>query len=127
MNTTSRQHVAMILRKAADTLSASVLRASDHMQVAKTIMEQLGGQRKFQMMTGAKKFVAFSAEHGGPGLMIGFPNKRGPNGVRIDLTPADTYKVTFFKGNNKVKEFDDIYADDLISLFEKNTGLYLSL
>jgi len=55
----------------------------------------------------------------------------GSNCIRVTLTPDDLYKVEFIfiRGTSvKIKnEFEDIYAEDLKGLIERETGLYLSL
>jgi hypothetical protein len=100
--------------------------------VAKTILEQLGGN-KFAVMTGAKGFYAGSSElqfslPGNPGFV-----KDGINKVVISLDPSDTYTVTFYrvakKGlGAKVKaSFSDVYCDALRGIFERTTGLRTSL
>ena len=102
--------------------------------VAKTILEQLGGNR-FRAMTGAKNFLGadysltFSLPGGG-----GF-TKGGINKVVIELTPMDVYTVTFYRMRRSkgtllakvVSKFEDVYCDGLRSLFERETGLATSL
>jgi hypothetical protein len=106
-------------------------------QIAKTILLQMGGAGKIKMMTGAKNFMALPS-----GVSFDFPNKGGPNHVKITLEPDDTYTVEFgrkagmkalMSGNLKADDFykqiskhTDIYFDQLKELFEGQTGLYLS-
>ncbi|MGK7932388.1 MAG: hypothetical protein AB4041_13285 [Microcystaceae cyanobacterium] len=98
-------------------------------QIAETILEQLGGQRKLIAMTRAYHFMAL--EEGG--ITFKFKGSQKFNYCKILLTPLDTYTVIFEKWNwkafslHKEQSFDDIYYDALIPLFEKETGLYLSL
>jgi len=99
------------------------------MEVAKTILEQLGG-RRFMAMTGAKNLLA-----GNCSLSFQLPSrfaKDGINAVLIELTPADTYTVTFKKFFNSrtrglvvntVSEHTDVYCDTLQPLFTRETGL----
>ena len=93
------------------------------MEVAKTILSQLGGNR-FAMMTGSKNFVA-----GANTLSMKLSrNKSGGNYLRITLTPADVYKMEFIsirgmKMTTK-KEFENVYCDQLQSIFTDATGLY---
>jgi hypothetical protein len=100
-------------------------------QVAKTILQQLGGSL-FATLTGAKNFVgsenslSFSLPGGG-----GFC-KNGINRVNIELAPSDTYTVKFYRFQRgatlvTVSEHTDIYFDGLQDLFERETGLYTSL
>jgi hypothetical protein len=99
---------------------------TEQMQIAKTILEQLGGNR-FVRFTGAKNLVALES-----GLLFSIPKaKDSINRVRITLTPADTYTVEFCAvRGSKVKEvakLEDVYCDMLVELFETNTGLYTHL
>lgn len=93
---------------------------------ASIILEQLGG-KGFSMMTGAKNFVT-----NGNDLTFSLPGaggfcKKGINRVNIELTPADTYNVAFYRLRGSklvtVSEHTDIYCDDLRELFERETGL----
>jgi hypothetical protein len=98
--------------------------------VATTILEQLGGGR-FLAMTGAKNLVGsadtLSFRLPGSG---GF-TKNGINVVSIQLTPADTYTVTFSRLRasklTTVEAHEDIYWDQLREVFERATGLATSL
>eukprot|EP01049_Picozoa_sp_SAG25_P003291 SAG25_NODE_188_length_12354_cov_23.716116_13_plen_97_part_00 len=93
------------------------------MNVAQTILSQLGGNR-FAMMTGSKNFVA-----GQNTLSMKLSrNGSGGNYLRITLTPADVYKMEFIsirgmKMTTK-KEFENVYCDQLQSIFTEATGLY---
>lgn len=100
------------------------------MQVAETILEQLGG-RKFIAMTGAKDFIGKPDE-----LQLSLPRnfaKDGINRVRVRLDPSDTYTVIFERVNARRGEYtevyktSDIYCDQLRELFEEHTGLRTSL
>lgn len=121
--------------------------------VADTILQQMGGARRLSAMIGAKDFFS---DDGGKSLVFKFPNKQksGPNYVKITLNGKDLYDVTFSRyGTEKeeldpeetamykkfgikpkgkmytkvVKEYNDIFADQLVDIFEKTTGLYLRL
>ena len=95
------------------------------MTVANEILRQLGGNR-FIAMTGSKNFVA-SAEKNYLGMKL-TRNASGANYLRITLTPMDVYKMEFIsiRGNSmKTKvEFNDVYCDQLQTLFTEATGLY---
>ncbi len=101
----------------------------DPMTVANTILEQLGG-RRFIVMTGAKNL---SGEKNS--LTFKIPKaKSGITHVKVTLDPSDTYTVRFIKqarapsfAITTVKEYSDIYADQLRDLFEHTTGLYTRL
>lgn len=94
------------------------------MQVAKTILEQLGGNR-FIAMTGAKMLVAgddFLQFKIGAGAI----NKA--NTVRITLEPSDLYRVQFYRVRGvDVREIGEclrgVYADQLQGAFTASTGL----
>jgi hypothetical protein len=92
--------------------------------VADTIAKQMGGIGRLKLMLGAKNFTA-----GSDNLTFKWPNKersRG-NGVRIVLRPDDTYDMEFYNGPKLVKKYEGIYNDQLVSVFEKQTGWFLSL
>jgi len=97
-------------------------------QIAKTILEQMGGTRRLQMFLGANNFVALPN-----GVMFMFPNKQRSKGnkVVVKLMPSDTYRMEFWNvagGKAKlVKKFDDVYAEDLVEQFESQTGWYLRI
>jgi len=93
--------------------------------VAKTILEQLGGN-KFVVMTGAKNFINW-----GNGLSFKLPGaefaKQGINYVKITLDPSDTYTMEF--GRTRGSEYkvinthNNIYFDVLQEVFTRETGL----
>lgn len=97
------------------------------MNVAQTILSQLGGNR-FVAMTGSHQFMAGeNALH-----MKLRRNKSGANYLTIELTPMDVYTMTFksIRGTNPVKiksEIKDVYFDQLESIFTQETGLYTRL
>jgi hypothetical protein len=96
------------------------------MQVAQTILSQLGGSR-FVAMTGAKNLVA---GHNSLSMHIG-QNAKKVTHVRIRLDPSDTYTVEFVrisKSNFKVlTTVSDVYCDMLQEIFTQHTGLHTSL
>ena len=91
--------------------------------IAKIILDQLGGQRKLILMTGAYHFMAYKD---GVGFKI---KNRKVNYIQIVLNAKDLYNVTFSKTFKetlkKVSYHEDIYFDELIPLFEKQTGMYI--
>lgn len=98
-------------------------------QIAQTILQQLGGQRKLIAFIGAYDIFALEEK----GLSFKFKGSRKFNYCKIFLTPMDTYTLIFQKWNwkaNSLKNettFEDVYCEDLIPFFEETTGLYLSL
>ena len=97
------------------------------MGVAKTILNQLGGH-KFRVMTGAKNFL----DHGDALSMRIGRNSSNSNYLKVSLNSMDLYDVHFSKLTKKfeeksVKEYNDIYADSLVEIFESHTGMYTKL
>ena len=95
--------------------------------IANEIYRQLGGN-KFRVMTGAKMMV--STENG-IRMRIG-RNKTNANFMEVSLNSLDLYDVTFAKltkmGEMKsVKEYENVYNDMLVSIFESHTGMYTTL
>ncbi len=105
------------------------------MSIADTIFQQLGGGR-FVAFTGAKEFNTK-----GNNLRFRIPrNASKANMVEITLNGLDLYDMKFtkytpFHLNKKtfewveekvveVREFKDIYCDQLQALFTEVTGLY---
>jgi hypothetical protein len=93
------------------------------MSIGETIFSQLGGNR-FRAMTGAKMFT-----QGPASLTFRFGRGRA---MRIELTPADLYDVTFYRKKGKFdveaeKTIEGAYAEDLRRIFEDHTGLRTSL
>ena len=107
--------------------------------IAITILEQLGGKR-FMLMTGAKDL---NVVKNGLRFKIG-RNASKANTVTITLNGLDLYDIRFSKyipaklvtnrakqtaewkqeKNETVREFHDIYFDQLEELFTEVTGLY---
>ena len=97
------------------------------MSIAKTILEQLGGN-KFVAMTGAKNFVDCGDALS---MRIG-RNKTSSNYLKITLNSMDTYDMKFCKLTRKfeeksVTEYHNIYNDMLTDQFTSHTGMYTSL
>ena len=98
-----------------------------NMTVAKTILEQLGGN-KFRVMTGAKNFMGFAE---GLVMKIG-RNSSNSNYLKITLNMMDLYDMEFAKvtrmGEKKsVTEYNDVFCDSLVEVFERHTGMYTKL
>tara|TARA_B100001105_G_scaffold255467_1_gene255130 strand:+ start:1643 stop:2035 length:393 start_codon:yes stop_codon:yes gene_type:complete len=106
--------------------------------IAQTILDQLGGS-KFTAMTGAKNFLTIAN-----GLQFKLPQNFAKNNisvVRITLLPSDTYSMEFGKilkqkdpqygvkmpVYKKISVHEQVYADQLRSLFKDETGLDVSL
>jgi hypothetical protein len=95
--------------------------------IAATIIRQLGGGGKLQMMIGLKQLIN---EPNGVTLVFPLPKHRGAvNRVRITLNGKDLYDMEFIRTRGRsqkiVKEFNDVYAEDIKDRFEEGTGLYI--
>lgn len=96
-------------------------------QVGKTILDQMGGAGRIKALLGAN--FSFTPD----GVVIQWPSRHRSRGnvVEIELMPSDTYEMKFFNvstaGKKLVKKYDDVYADALIDIFERQTGYYLKL
>ena len=98
-----------------------------NLTVAKTILEQLGGN-KFRMMTGAKNLAG---DENSLSMRIG-RNSSNSNYLKITLNSMDTYDMKFCKLTRKfeeksVTEYNNIYNDMLTDQFTAHTGMYTSL
>ena len=97
--------------------------------VADTIAKQMGGIGRLRAMLGAHSFAT-----SGNDFSFVFPNKQRSRGNAVLVTynaGKDLYDMEFFnvsvKGRKKVASYDDLYFDDLISIFERQTGWALRL
>jgi len=88
------------------------------LSVARTIIEQLGGNR-FKAMTGAHTFVDSG---NGVSFQIG-KNPKGVTHVKITLDKTDTYRVEFYIGSTISTIITRCYANMLSSVFKHSTGL----
>lgn len=97
-----------------------------NLTTANTILNQLGG-RRFLAMTGSTNLVG-----GKNSLSMKLKrNSSKCNYLRITLNSMDTYDVEFIsiigtKISTK-KQFTNIYNDQLVNIFENETGYYTSL
>jgi len=97
------------------------------MTVAKTILEQLGGN-KFCVMTGAKNL---GGTENSLSMRIG-RNKTSSNYLKITLNMMDLYDVRFSRvskmgSERSVTEYNNVFCDSLVDVFEKHTGMYTKL
>lgn len=98
------------------------------MQVAQTILQQLGGNR-FAVMTGAKNFLGDESS-----LSFRLPSyfaRGGINAVKVTLNDLDLYDVKLMKVRGTsvatVAESANLYAEDMVRYFSEKTGLALKL
>lgn len=96
--------------------------------VGDVIVQQMGGANRLRAMLNA------DIREIPQGVWIRFPNRQRSKGnlVEIKLQPDDTYEVTFYNEGRlaerkQVKQVDGVYADQLVGLFERQTGLYLRI
>ena len=96
------------------------------MNIAQEILIQLGGN-KFRVMTGSSQFT--SGKNSLSMKLI--RNNSGANYLRITLTPMDVYKMEFIsirgESMKTKREFEEVYFDQLQSIFTEVTGLYTKL
>ena len=96
--------------------------------VVQTILEQMGGANRITAMTGARLLY----DENSVTIRTRFYNKERANTVTITYDyEFDTYRMKFFRIRGfkvvELGEVNDVYCDQIISLFESKTGLYLSL
>ena len=116
----------------------------EQIEIANTILQQMGGHGRLKAMVGINKHCALNA-----GLQFSFKGSRKMNKVSIELNSMDRYDVKFYKiptlrsdcspnaldryfeniekCKTPVAEFGGLYSDMLINTFEDTTGLRLSL
>lgn len=97
------------------------------MEIANTILEQLGGN-KFIAMTGSHTFIADKKAL----IMTLTRNKARAKQLRIELNDKDLYDMTFYNVNQDfdheiVTRHEDAPAEIIQNLFTATTGLYTSL
>ena len=94
--------------------------------IAGEILQQLGGRQNLVSMTGAHQIFAIEN-----GLQFKYRLCRKHNTARIVLNSLDLYDIEFWKITpktcKKISEFSNRYADMLVDLFVKETGLNLVL
>lgn len=95
---------------------------NNNMEIAATILSQLGGNR-FKVMTGSKIFAAIEN-----GLSMHLTkNMPGAKYLQVKLNSLDLYDLKFTKIVKDrlvvIKEVNGIYADQLQKIFTNITGL----
>lgn len=94
--------------------------------VASEIVRQMGGLGRLSAMVGAHNLL----DHG-DGLSFKFRGSRKASYAKVTLGADDTYSVVI----GKIRKFElkptfeasGVYASSLVEIFERETGLYLSL
>lgn len=94
---------------------------------ANTTIQQLGG-RRFIAMTGAKNFYHYKNSLS---FRIGSGATRGVNLVKITLNGLDLYDLEFYRSRGTklkiVSSVENVYFDQLQTVFTENTGFYTHL
>lgn len=94
---------------------------------ADQLINQLGGAPRLSAMIRAQIMTAPDY------VCIQFKGNRRMDRVVIRLNDSDLYDLEFMKYNSKTFTCDtkaaakNVYADGLVQVFEKETGLYLTL
>lgn len=102
-----------------------VAAAERNKAIAMTILQQLGGMNRLNIMTGAYNFLIVNS-----GVSFKIKNPRG-NYIKITLTSKDLYNLEIgrIRGDKYtvVYEGEGLYNDQLKPIIEEKTGMYLSL
>ncbi len=103
----------------------------EKIQITNTIINQMGGLGRLVAMVGASNFITTDNP---AGLRFQFSGSKKANICKITLLASDTYKFELFKYTRVkyahcpvVYEVEGVYDDMLKSVFEQETGLYLTL
>ena len=117
----------------------------ERLQVAQTIVKQMGGQRRLNLMVGAHNWQMGGDEHDRHFVSFHFKGSRSHNYCKVTLDyNSDLYIVSIGQIRNKTEEIvpgvkikmptykekyncEGVFFDQLIEIFERETGLYLSL
>lgn len=100
----------------------------ENRHIAETIAAQMGGVPRLQMFADAKSFMVIER---GLSFCVKPVESMRPNLVEVTLNYMDTYDLSFkrIKSNRDVivvKEVKNVYCDQLMDIFEENTGLFLT-
>lgn len=100
----------------------------ENRRIAQTILDQMGGPQRLRVMLGARGFVAHER-----GVSFQWPNRQRSRGnaLRITLRGDDTYRLEFLNTTARtckvVRTVEGLYCDELIDVFERQTGLAVRL
>lgn len=107
-------------------MAITAAEAARNQEVARTILNQLGGMSRLRAMTGAYNFVAL-----GNGVSFRVKSHKGANYFKIVLTSKDLYDVEAGRIHGEkytiLATGEGYYDDMLIPFVEKNSGMYLSM
>ena len=102
-------------------------------QICETIIAQLGGTGRLCAMVGTPRKGGILVDAENLSVTIRFKGCRKFDRVKVTLAADDTYTVHFMKFSSRTFELtredktEGAHADQLVSIFESKTGLYLSL
>lgn len=99
---------------------------STNMEIAKTIGQQMGGFNRLGLFVGANNFMA---DNNALSFRFKAKAKNRANYIKISLNAADLYDVEFGRIHGDsykvVSTESNLYCNQLIEQFERETGLYL--
>ena len=103
-----------------------------NMQIAQTIVQQMGGFSRLKAMVGANDFSYGAIDHEGyaqPYAQFKFKMNPKLKSCRVIYDEGlDLYIMQFLGRTGKIhKELNEVYCDELIKNFETTTGLALRL
>lgn len=101
-------------------------------EIASIIVSQMGGMNRLKATINARNFFCGTISYNGfnqPYVQFSFSLNPKITKCRIIYEEGkDTYVMQFLnRVNSVVKEYEDVYCDELIANFEQTTGLYLKL
>lgn len=97
-------------------------------EIAETIIQQLGGFNRLKLMIGASNLSYSNKEKS-----VSFKFKMFPkaNYLTVKLDQYDTYTMEFIratvKGIKVFESYEHVYAEDLVPIFKRVTGLELTI
>lgn len=98
---------------------------------AQETFQQLGGTNRLSVMVGAKNFTFSGDESFIAFKWVAKSPTCKANYLKVVYNSNDTYTMKFLRVYGQkvteIKEYSDVYCDQLIELFENTTGLYLTL
>lgn len=99
-----------------------------NMEIANTILDQIGGAGRVKAFIGVKQYVAIEN-----GLQVNFKAKaaNSANIFQVILDPSDTYTLKFFRARGIDckpigRDISGIYCDQLKGIIEEKLGLRLT-
>lgn len=101
----------------------------DFKEQAATIFQQIGGISRLRLMVGGHSFGYSNTDRTAHFM---FKLCRKANTLYVRLNPDDTYTMEFARvglriGIKKVETFENVYAEDLVPIFKRFTGLELAI